>query len=93
MPAKLYVVGGSMHSEYHPDRYWRVLGCSFICGAAFFLLAAALILQAWQGHGSHSGNILRLGLAIFSFLVGIFFIAVGTLYHASFHESHDARIR
>ena len=78
-----------MRSEYHPGRYWTILGCSFTCGAAFFLLAAALLLQTWQGHGSHPGNILRVGLAIFALFVGFFFVTVGALYHASFHESND----
>ena len=80
-----------MRQEFHLRRYWAVLGGSFICGAAFFLLAAALILQAWQGHGSHPGNILRVGLAIFSLFMGLFFATVGTLYHASFSESDDSR--
>jgi hypothetical protein len=82
-------VGGTMRSGYHPGRYWIVLGCSFICGAAFFLFAAALIFQAWLGHGSHAGNILRIGLALFSVLIGFFFLAVGTLYRASSNESRD----
>ena len=80
-----------MRSEFRPGRYWVVLGCSFMCGAVFFLLAAALILQAWEGHGSQPGNVLRIGLAIFSLFVGFFFVMVGTLYQASFRESCGSR--
>jgi hypothetical protein len=89
IPTQVVAVGGAMRSEYHPGRYWVVLGCSFICGAAFFLFGAALIFQAWLGHGSHAGNILRIGLAVFSVFIGFFFLAVGTLYRASFDESRD----
>ena len=89
IPAQVVAVGGTMRSEYHPGRYWIVLGWSFICGAAFFLFAAALIFQAWLGHGSHAGNILRIGLAVLSVFIGFFFLAVGTLYRASFNESRN----
>lgn len=75
-----------MRSEFHPGRYWAVLGCSFACGAVFLLLAAALALQAWQGHGSHPGNILRVGFAVVSLFMGFFFIIVGALYRASSRE-------
>jgi hypothetical protein len=76
-----------MRSEFHPGRYWAVLGCSFTCGAAFLLLGAGLILQTWKGHGSQPGNILRVGLAIFSLFIGLFCVMVGTLYRASRRES------
>jgi hypothetical protein len=89
IPEQVVAVGGAMRSEYHPGRYWIVLGCSFICGAGFFLFAAVLIFQAWLGHGSHAGNILRIGLAVFSVFIGFFFLAVGTLYRASFNESRN----
>lgn len=82
---------GDMCSEFHWGRYCAVLGCSFIGGAAFFLLAAALIQQAWQGHGSPPGNILRVGFAIVSLFMGFFFVTVGTVYHASFSESETDR--
>jgi hypothetical protein len=79
-----------MRSEVHPGRYWLVVGCSFTCSAAFLLFAAALILQAWLGHGSHAGNILRVGLGVLSLFIGIFFLTVGVLYRASSDDSRDS---
>ncbi len=78
-----------MRSEFHLGRYWAVLSFSFACGAAFFLLAAALLVQAWQGHLHQPSDILRLAFAVMSLLLGFFCVTVGTLYHASFRESSN----
>ena len=88
--AKSYAVGGAMRSGYHPGRYWMILGCSLIFSAASILFAGALILQVWIGHGSHGGNILCSAFALSFFLLGFFFLTVGTLYRASFDESGDS---
>jgi hypothetical protein len=78
-----------MRSENYPRRYWIVLGCAFVCGAAFFLFAAALILQALAGDGSLEGNTLCLGLAFFALFMGCAFLGAGTLYRASFHAARS----
>jgi hypothetical protein len=77
-----------MRPENQSGRYWFVLAFALICGAAFFLFAVVLILQALAGHGSQAGNILRAGLAIFAFLMGCFFVTVGALYRASCNGTH-----
>ena len=82
-----------MKSEQLPLTYWLVMVCSFVGAAAFAFLALVLILEAINGHGGPAGNILRLGLAVASFFVGLFLMAVGTLYYISFDDPHTSDLR
>jgi hypothetical protein len=75
-----------MRSEQYPRSYWLIMACSFAGAAAFVFLALALLLEAIYGHGGAAGNILRIGLAVGSLFVGLFLLAVGTLYRMSFDE-------
>ena len=58
---------------------WTIVA-SVLVGAAFFALAGmSMMADAVIGQGSHEGNILRVGLGILSFFVGLFLLVVATL--------------
>jgi len=82
-----------MRSEDHARPRWLGLLCAFVGAAVFIFFAIALIVQAAYGHGSHAGNILRVGLAVILLFVGLFFVAVGTLYGMSFDEEQGNEFR
>lgn len=82
-----------MRSEFRMARYWLVVGGAFVGAASFILFAAALLLQALNGHGSGAGNILRVALAIFSLVIGLLFIIAGGLYLESAGQSRDSHSR
>jgi hypothetical protein len=82
-----------MRLETHTRSYWLILACSLLGAAAFAFFAITLIIQAVSGTGSHAGNILRIGLGIVSLFMGIFFVAVGTLYVISFDEADGNEFR
>jgi hypothetical protein len=69
------------------------LACSFVGAAAFAFFAVTLIVQTAYGHGSHAGNILRVGLAVIFLFLGLFLVAVGTLHRMSFDEEDGNEIR
>ena len=82
-----------MRLETHTRSYWLILICAFVGAAAFAFFAIALIVPAVSGHGSHAGNVLRAGLGVVSLFLGIFFVAVGTLYVISFDEADRNEFR
>jgi hypothetical protein len=82
-----------MRSEQFPRSYWLVTVCSFVAAAAFVFFAIAMFLEAIYGHGGAAGNILRVGLAVASLFVGLFFLAVGTLYRLSFDDPRASGFR
>ena len=82
-----------MRVESHTCSYWLILACAFVGAATFSFFAITLIVQAVSGHGSHAGNILRVGLGFVSLFLGIFFVAVGTLYVISFDEADGNEFR
>lgn len=75
-----------MQSETHPLSYWFIPACSFAGAALFVVFGALLIMQIVTGHGSPTGNLLRIAFAIVSVFVGLFLAAVGTLYRMSFDD-------
>ena len=77
-----------MRSETHIRSHLVILACSFVGAAAFAFFALTLIVQTAYGHGSHAGNILRIGLAVIFFFMGFFLAAIGTLHRMSFDEEH-----
>jgi hypothetical protein len=81
-----------MRSENHPTRYWLIQVCAHAAGAAFLLLAGALILQAFAGGGSSAGNILRVALAICSLFIGFFCFVIGTVNRLLFRQSRGTAL-
>ena len=77
-----------MESERHARAHWVISAAAFVGAAAFIIFAVALILQAVSGHGGGPGNILRVGLAITSFFIGLFVASVGAMYWMSSHKAH-----
>ena len=77
-----------MRSETHARFHWAIMACSFTGAAAFAFFAVTLIVQAVYGHGSHAGNILRIGLAVIFFFMGLFLAAIGTVHRMSVDEEH-----
>ena len=77
-----------MRSETHARFHWAIMACSFTGAAAFAFFAVTLIVQAVYGHGSHAGNILRIGLAVIFFFLGLFLAVIGILHRMSFDEEH-----
>ncbi len=75
-----------MRSEDRAGSYWMVLLGSYTGAAIFAVCAFNLILQLLHGHGTAAGNFLRATLAMISIFLGLFLVAVGTVYHLSFNE-------
>jgi len=82
-----------MKSEQYSRSYWLIIACSFVAAAAFVFFALLLFLEAIYGHGGGAGNILRVGLAVASLFVGLFFLAVGTLYRMSLDDPRASDLR
>jgi hypothetical protein len=82
-----------MRSETQARSHWGIVAGAFAGAAAFAFFAVTLIIHAAFGHGSAAGNILRIGLAIIFLFVGLFLVAVGTLYRMSFDEEHGGELR
>jgi hypothetical protein len=82
-----------MRSDARASSYWLVPIGSFAGAGIFAVLAVTLILHARHGHGSPAGNILRFILAIVFTFLGLFFVAVGTVYRLSFNEDPGNEFR
>jgi hypothetical protein len=78
-----------MPSEAQDRWYWLILVGAFTGAAGFFAFAVVVLVHVFTGHGSHAGNILRVGLGIGAFFLGLFLCAVGALYRLSFDEEHS----
>jgi len=82
-----------MRSEVRASSYWMVLLGSYAGAAVFAVFAFTLIQQLLHGHGSPAGNILRVSLLLVFIFLGLFLVAVGTVYHLSFNEDSSNEFR
>lgn len=82
-----------MPSAIQDRWYWLILVGAFTGAAGFFAFAVVVLVHVFTGHGSHAGNILRIGMGIGALCLGLFLCAVGALYRLSFDEEHSKEFR
>jgi hypothetical protein len=56
-----------------------LVACAWLGAACFFVIAGYSVSQLIIVHGSNEGNILRLGFALLSFLIGISLVVATVL--------------
>jgi len=76
-----------MRSDTRPRSYTMILISAYAGAAGAAMIGVLMLVQFLAGHGGPAGNILRVGLAILSFFIGLFLLTVGILYRASFDNA------
>jgi hypothetical protein len=82
-----------MQSEPRPRSYAMILISTYGGAAGSAVFGILLLVQVFSGHGGPAGNMLRVGIALLAFLVGLFLLTVGILYRSSFGNAESDEFR